>query len=362
MAVVRLEVTDFRNLASIQLEPITQGCNFLYGNNGSGKTSLLEAIYYLSLARSFRSSVMERVINHSADKFSLFAQVKTHFHHLIPIGVERHYSHEMKIRVSGKDTRSSAELARLVPVQLLNSQSFCLLDAPGFRRKYLDWGVFYQCQEFLPLWRQYERALRQRNAGLRSRLSRKELEGWTQELVQNALQMDQLRRNYLAHLFPLLLNTVSELLTIDDLKMRYQSGWSEGVDYQTMLNETIDRDFALGYTQHGPHRADLKITVKGSPAKDILSRGQQKLLVCAMILTQGALLHSSANRKPIYLVDDLPAELDLISRAKLMRQLAKQETQIFVTAVERDILNECLTDLATKVFHVEHGDITEVML
>lgn len=360
MAVIRLDIINFRNLRLVELAPLAPGFNFFYGNNGSGKTSLLEAIYYLSLARSFRSTVMERVIHHEADKFSIFAHTLTDAHCLIPVGIERYHTNEVKIRISGKDTRSPVELASMTPVQLLNSQSFSLLETPHFRRKYLDWGVFYCFPEFLRAWRQYERALKQRNAALRHPLSRDELAIWNQELVENAQKMDFLRRDYLDALFPLLHSTINELLAMENLKLIYQPGWNERVSFQTALEQSIDRDFALGYTQYGPHRADVKITVKGLPAKDILSRGQQKLLVCAMILTQGALLQSSVNRKPIYLVDDLPAELDTTSRAKLMALLAKQETQIFVTAVERDTLKECFTNLSMKVFHVEHGNITEV--
>ena len=225
----------------------------------------------------------------------------------MPIGVERHQTGDIKMRIDGKDIHSIAELASVTPVQLIDSHCHHLLDAgPSFRRKYLDWGIFYLNNDFLHLWRQFERALKQRNAALHGQLSKKELDSWTHELIEHATQLDQLRRDYVEYLIPLLKEAIAELLTLDSLEIRYQSGWDESVSYQEILTRSFAKDAHLGHTQFGPHKADLKITIKGVPAKDILSRGQQKLFVCAMILARGALLKRHANKTPIYLVDDLP--------------------------------------------------------
>jgi len=361
MPLTRLDIANFRNLTSIKLEPAFAGFNLLYGYNGSGKTSLLEAIYYLSLGRSFRSSLISRIIHHTADKFLIFAQTIINGDQAVSIGIERQLHGDVKIRIAGKDVYSTAELADLTPVQLINSHCYNLLDAgPVFRRKYLDWGVFYLNNNFLQVWRDLVQILKQRNAALRSQRPKKELDVWTQELITKATLLDQYRREYVLQLFPLLIKTVAELLPLSDLSISYQPGWNESTSYQDVLAASLDKDMQLGYTQFGPHRADLKITINKIIAKDILSRGQQKLFVCAMMLAQGALLYSCANKKPIYLIDDLPAELDIVSRTNLIALLSKQETQVFVTAVERESLGECLSMLPLKMFHVEHGNVTEV--
>lgn len=361
MPLIRLDVANFRNLTSIKLEPAFSGFNLIYGRNGSGKTSLLEAIYYLSLGRSFRSSLVGRIVQNAADKFLVFAQTIASEGQSISIGIERQLQGEIKIRIAGQDVYSTAALADLTPVQLINSQCYNLLDAgPVFRRKYLDWGVFYLNNDFLRVWRDFGQALKQRNSALRSQRPKKEIDAWTQELIVKGVLLDQLRREYTERLLPLLTQTAVELLPHSDIRVIYQSGWNEEVDYKDVLMASFDRDIQLGYTQFGPHRADLKITINKVIAKDILSRGQQKLFVCAMILAQGALLHSGANKKPIYLIDDLPAELDIVSRTNLIALLSKQETQIFVTAVERESLGECLSMFPLKMFHVEHGNVTEV--
>lgn len=355
-----LDISDFRNLVSVKMEPII-GFNYIMGPNGSGKTSLLEAIYYLSLGRSFRSSVLPRVIQKSAHKLSIFARLETQHGQTSLIGLERNVSGEIKIRVDGNDVYSIAELASIMPVQLIDSQCHHLIDGgPGFRRKYIDWGVFYLNNDFLRIWKRFQSALKQRNAGLRQQISHQGLAGWTQELVRSAEQLELSRQKYLAQLIPLLETTIAELLSLPDLKISYYPGWDASKDYHVILNETLESDFQLGYTQLGPHKADLKVTIRGVPAKDILSRGQQKLFVCGMILTQGILLQQYADTRPIYLIDDLPSELDKVSRANLIALLSKQNAQIFVTAVEYNSQSDVSKGVPFKMFHVEHGDVKEI--
>lgn len=361
MGLSLLDISEFRNLVSVKLHPVSEGFNFIYGKNGSGKTSLLEAIYYLSLGRSFRSSQVERVIRCSANKLSIFGHITTASAQSIPLGLERHIDGKVKFRISGEEVSSVAELASLIPVQLIDSHCHNLLDSgPIFRRKYLDFGLFYQTNDFLRIWRHYERALKQRNAALRNHASRKELDIWTRELINSAIQLDQLRCDYVDSIVPLLTRTLAELLPLPSLKIAYYKGWEHGNNYTEILLKTIDKDYQLGYTQCGPHKADLKIRINDIPAKDILSRGQQKLFVCAMILARGALLEGHINKAPIYLVDDLPSELDIASRSSLMGLLSRQKAQIFLTATEDRVWGDFLISNPRKMFHVEHGHVSEM--
>lgn len=359
MSLLRIDIAGFRNLSSAKIDPIHSGFNFFYGCNGSGKTSLLEAIYCLGRGRSFRSSSAHLIINHSAEKFSIFAQVQDKSHNKVPVGVERQRNGNLKVRISGQDSASSVELLELTPSLLINSSCFSLLDAgPLFRRKYLDWGAFYLATHFLPAWKMYMRVLKQRNAALRERRPKKEIDIWGVELVKSATLLDELRRDFIAKLLPILQSVLSQLIEIPELKLSYYPGWDENLTYQEAVAQWGDKDLFAGYTQLGPHRADFKITIKQIPAKDILSRGQQKLFICAMIVAQGAMLYECVNRRPIYLMDDLPSELDSDSRSQLMELLAKQHAQVFVTAVEREALvGSCRAPM--KMFHVEHGSVRE---
>lgn len=361
MSLLRLDITDFRNLVTAKIDPLPQGFNLFYGKNGSGKTSLLEAVYYLGRGRSFRSTSVNHIVNNMAEKFAIFAQIQTKSRQSsVPIGVERQRNGDLRIRIAGQENNSFAELLDLTPALLINSSCFDLLDGgPVFRRKYLDWGAFYLTNDFLRTWKMYERALKQRNEILRERGASKELAVWTAELVRCGLLLDGLRREFVSQLLPFLQNALAELVDLPDLKWSYYPGWEENLAYQEAIDQFQEKDRGMGYTQIGPHRADLKLFIKKTPVKDILSRGQQKLFICAMMVAQGALLHESVNRKPIYLIDDLPAELDSNSRVRLMELLTKQEAQVFLTAVEREALVASYGRVPIKMFHVEHGSVRE---
>lgn len=363
MGLAYLDISNFRNFISTRLKPTLNGFNFFYGVNGSGKTSFLEAIYYLSMGRSFRTSVANNVISHQTEKLSIFADFISKIGQNISIGIERHQTGEIKMRVNGQDVYSIAEIVQSIPVQLIDAHCHNLLEAgPSYRRKYLDWGIFYLNKDFLRIWRQFERALRQRNAALRQQIAPKEIESWTRELVENAEHLDRLRTEYINGLIPQLKNMIADLLpSMKKVEISYQAGWKaeEGGSYQEILNRYLDKDRQLGYTQWGPHKADLKIMINEASAKAILSKGQQKLFVCAMILARGVLLQSYGNIKPIYLIDDLPAELDLPNRWKLIDLLSRQETQVFVTAIERENGDD-FQSYPTKMFHVEQGEMKEI--
>lgn len=363
MPINSLRIKDFRNLQQIELVPCSPGLNIIYGNNGSGKTSLLETIYYLGLGRSFRSSTAMRLIRSETDRFNLFAHILSDNERRIPIGIERELNGATRLRIAEKDISQITELAYLLPIRLINSQSHNVFEAgPVFRRKFLDWGLFYQSDNFLPCWRNYERVLKQRNAVLRDRLSKRELDPWTDELVRYGLEFDTLRRAYVEALTPYILEIAETLLPISNLEICYQPGWSENRDFSAVLADHYQEELRAGYTLYGPHRADLDIKIKGVSAKHFLSRGQQKLLICAMILSQGKLVAKYANKGLIYLVDDLPSELDLQSRQQLISLLSNQRSQIFITAIESDTISDFLTknsDQPMKVFHVEHGNVVE---
>lgn len=369
MPIHSCRITDFRNIPSVELNPSTQGLNILSGENGSGKTNLLEALYYLSVAKSFRQASSRCLIRHGEREFALFADVtnqharQTEIHRRI--GMQRATIGGFKLRVGDVSLTSMTELAYLLPMRVIHSQSHHFFElGPVFRRKYLDWGLFYHHKTFLGCWQHYMRMLKQRNAALRQQRPRHEIEIWTAELLRYGLEFDALRRQYVADLAPLIINLAQELLSIESLQISYEPGFESKDNFAMSLKQTYVEDRRLGYTQLGPHKADITIAHQGRPVKHTLSRGQQKLLICAMIIAQGQLLTIQNELAPIYLVDDLPAELDKNSRKKLLTVLSKQGTQIFMTAIEDKAIREEIDLLVyrkpVKVFHVEHGRVRDI--
>lgn len=360
MALTQLQVTGVRNLHPVTLSPSPR-INVLFGANGSGKTSLLEAIHLLGLARSFRSTRLHPVIQHQQSECWVFGQLRLEDERPCKLGIARSREGDLQIRVDGQTLRSAAELAQILPVQLINPDSFRLLEgAPKIRRQFLDWGVFHVEPRFLGSWQRLQKALRQRNSWLRhGRLSGPEQAAWDRELCLASEELDGYRRAYIQALKPVFEQTLSELLALPDLTLSYYRGWDKERDLQEVLTQSLVRDQQLGHTQAGPQRADLRVRLAGHNATDILSRGQQKLVVCALRIAQGHLLNQARQGRCIYLVDDLPSELDEQHRRALCRLLDDLHCQVFITCVDQDLLEGgWRQDTPVALFHVEQGRIT----
>lgn len=357
MSLTFLSLTNFRNISTAKLDFDAQGLNIISGINGSGKTSILEAIYFLSMGKSFRTPKTPHLIQQNQAQFNLISQALTENAFQLSIGMER-------TRVGSSNTRlnnanaSVSEVASHLPIRIINSQSHELIeDGPEGRRKFMDWGLFYQDEAFLACWQTYTRALKQRNACLQSRKSKEETHVWTEKLCDAAQLLDMMRNNYLIVFAPHFIEIAKQLLPDFKFQLSYYSGWRKPT-FAEELAANYGADLQAGFTQSGPHRADLNVSVDGDLAKYNLSRGQQKLLVCAMILAQGRLLNQSKNRRLIYLLDDVPAELDAGSLRRLMDLLLQQPMQLFVSAIDASVItNLNQYQRSMKVFHVEHGEV-----
>jgi DNA replication and repair protein RecF len=363
MPITLLRLANFRNIAYAELKPLANGLNVIEGKNGSGKTSLLEAIFYLSMGKSFRSTQAKRLIRHGHAKLTLFAQLKAAHDAIVSLGLERTMQSELALRIGEKPAQSISELAEFLPIRLFDLHSHSLLEgSPSFRRHYLNWGLFYQEPTFLNLWRVFNQVLKQRNQALRLRQSYTETDSWSQSLIVHSERLQQLHKAYIEQLLPILSPMVAELLPGKTFNIHYLSGWPDKQDYSSVLAQHLTDDYQHGYTQYGLHRFDLEILIDDIPAKHVLSRGQQKLLICAMIMAQGELLTTTSPRGLVYLLDDLPAELDVQNRQKLIAVLTKQKNiQIFITAIARELVldKDQPLGIPVKVFHVEHGQFDE---
>ncbi len=358
MKFTRLEVKNFRNLSNILLD-LNSGINILYGDNGSGKTSLLEAIYFLGLGRSFRSQLLRYIITHNHDNLVIFARIQDQGESTIPIGIERSLNGFSRIRIAEQNINTHAELTKLLPLQLINARSYRWLEAgPKYRRQFIDWGVFHVEHSFLPYWQKMQRALKQRNTMLKQRLDQKQLALWDKEFIESSNILHNLRQKYIAALIPQFSELIGVLLNKTNINLEYHPGWNTEQPLQKQLEKNLFHDAQLGYTSIGPQKADLRFKVNSIPAQDVLSRGQRKLLICALQLAQGLLLQQRTGKNCIYLIDDLPAELDIKHRQHITDVLLNINAQVFVTGVNREDLNNLSINKNIQMFHVKHGEIT----
>lgn len=359
MRLTQLQIQNFRNLENALLTPVN-GVNLILGDNASGKTSLLEAIYYLSHIRSFRTPYVADLILRESPYLQLVAHIESPTKQTIPLGIRRSRN-KSEIRINKQPIKRVSDIAAQFPVLAIHPDSYKLITgSPSERRQYLDWGVFHVEHGFFTSWQRFKKALLQRNAALKAKQKFELCQLWNTEIDNTANYIDQLRTQYFEKLTPYLNQLIQQFFIDDTVAIEYKRGWPKDKSLLTLMDENIQKERMKGYTHYGPHRAEVTIRVNGQSAQTCISRGQQKTLVALMRLAQ-AMQFSAATDKPcVLLYDDLAAELDANHRKLILSVLAKMNIQLFLTAIEESQID--LTAWETKKkFHVEHGQLKDLI-
>ena len=314
MALASLRVEGLRCLAPTELA-FAPHVSLIHGANGSGKTSLLESIFLTGRGRSFRTRHTEQLIARGAERLLVFGQTtepgRAVGHR---IGFEYHRDESYTARLDGRDVQTLAELPGAFFVEVIDPEVHRLIEgAPGERRRWLDWGVFHVEHEFLGHWLRYSRALRQRNAALKSG---QDPRPWDAEMVSQGVEIARLRGEWFDSVRPFWLEAVQRLCGLP-VEMSYFRGWAADREFSEVLQTGVARDRERGSTGSGPHRADVHLKLQGKAAKETLSRGQQKLVASAMVLALLQRLRTLQPFPPTLLLDDPAAELDTERLARL---------------------------------------------
>ena len=356
MTVSRLQVHHWRNLQPLSLEP-SPGLNILVGDNGSGKTSLLEAIYLLGVGRSFRTLKAKRLIQDGQQSTTIFAATGSGH----ALGIQKNSDGTTSARLNGSGASRLSALAHLLPVQLFDPRSLDVLSGPSLpRRQLLDWGVFHVEHSLVDQWARASRALQQRNSLLKSaKIPDDLLLAWELELADASEQIHAARKRFMDSWQPFLVAAMSRLLEGFNIQVGYQPGWDADVPLLVLLKEARVKDAERGFTQLGYHRADIRIRADGVLAEERLSRGQLKLCVCAIKLSLVERLRL-AGARPVLLFDDLASELDQTSRRLMMQWIEEMNLQTWLTTIELDQLDDFCGQMPRQVFHVKQGNITPV--
>jgi DNA replication and repair protein RecF len=259
-----------------------------------------------------------------------------------------------EIRVAGQRAKGFAAVAHLLPVRVIDPEVHRLLeDGSRLRRRFLDWGVFHVEPRFVEAWRRYQAALQQRNAAIKSKASKKEVASWDRELLESGAFVAQARKHYLDEIDPFVA-PITQTLLGTAVELRNRQGWTESQTFEEALAAAWQRDQRYGVTTVGPHRADFVAMADGVPAKQRVSRGQQKLLVAALMLAQLRHRHRDSDERALLLLDDPAAELDVDNLGKLMEQVSQTPAQLIVTSTQETSLE---LFRPRKKFHVKHGQI-----
>ena len=360
MFIKTLKIDNFRNISSMMLS-FSRKFNAFSGDNAAGKTSLLEAIYVLATAKSFRTTHQEVMISVGLSEFTLFSEVFDELS-VIPVGFQRNKMGVSRIHLNGESIKSIAEVSQLLPVLFIGSDSHrILMDGPKVRRQFLDWGLFHTEPAFLPCWRSYQKLLTHRNAALKVRVSREEMTVWNTELALVGEQLNRMRREYVDSFLPYFQDILRVFFKDSVIAASYFSGWGAEIPLLDSLSNQLSREFQVGHTLSGPHRADLILMIDKLSAEEVLSQGQQKLLSYALRLAQGIHFKALTGKAPVFLIDDLPSELDIENQERVTRILQSLESQVFITGIyERDLERILESDSENRMFHVKHGAIEVV--
>ena len=359
MSIEQLVVSDFRNLRYGKYE-LDKHCNFVIGDNGSGKSSFLEAIFYLAHGKSFRTNRVDSIVCHEKDQVVVSAKDETD----VRLGIRKNFvTGDTEIKVNDERCNRLSDLAKNIAVQIVTPESFKLFfGGPKERRKFFELGLFHVKHEFSETWRQFNRVLKQRNACLRMQADGSTLNYWTQLFCQMSEQISNFRQEYV----DLLTEELNDWLTIllpnvsRETSVQYYQGWLAKKSLSEILVENETRERKQGFSLYGAQKFDVRFTVNGHPIENQLSRGQQKLFLLALTLAQTKAIEKVKQVKPILLIDDVGAELDDNSRRLLASAFERVESQIIITAIEEKVLAELTpTNNKFKMFHVEHGKLSE---
>ena len=363
MHITQIRLESFRNFSSVVFSP-HKNLNIIYGDNGAGKSSLLEAIHVLGFGRSFRTSKPDTFINEQTTVASGFCVFESD-NLQTKLGFSRSRPEGYTFSVNGDKTKKIADIARMLPVQIFTPQSSDLILGPPLgRRRYIDWLLFHVEQQFQNFNGRYNNCLSQRNALLKQfdytqAAEFRKQDVWLKLLADLGESMSAMREVYISRLNSEISALYAKFSPELKVVLRYNNGWDKNCSLIDSLSNKVERDLFKGATSSGPHKADLQFFVNDKNAAEFMSRGQLRLLVSVLLFAEVKILKELTNKPSIFLIDDISAELDESTREKFISTVLAQDTQVFVTAIEINQLSFIQNYNNKKVFHVKQNHVIE---
>ena len=324
-----LQLRDFRCFEAFRLE-VGPGYNFFIGQNGQGKTSILEAACVLLRLQSQRSSTLAPAVRFGQKAFAVAGRIENHT-------LDFRYSVlRRKVALDQVEQRTLGEYLRLARVvSFANTDIELVRGTSDARRRYLDFLAAQIEPLYRPTLRAYDRALRSRNALLKSGQPRpREIAAYNAPLIEHGIKLMTIRARLSERLAPLAAAAHRQISGVDEvLDLRFAAGAAE--DFARDLAESQSRESRLRQTVVGPHRDDIELAVQGKPAQQFASEGQQRTLALALKIAQAQVFAIEEGSPPLLLIDDIFGELDPARRNALL-QCLPADAQKLVTATTID--------------------------
>jgi DNA replication and repair protein RecF len=364
----KLSVRNYRNHTETDIH-FQPDINILYGNNGEGKTNILEAIYYLASGRSYIGSRDSELIQWGASSFSIRGEVERK-NNKAEYDVSYSECGQKKIRVNKKDIQKLSELIGQFFAVVFSPETLKIIQgAPQDRRKYIDFAASQSSSQFLHYLQMYYKILTQRNELLKTTMSQKDfndsLTVWDQQLIESGSEVVKRRMDFIQELDTVVAPIHYEISNqTEKAKIKYQSSLGEVSSlskaeirelFSKELKKTSRVERFRGYTLVGPHRDDIKVFSNGNDLHKFGSQGQQRTATLSLKLGEVRLLHQETGEKPILLLDDVMSELD-DGRRMLLLQMISNTYQTIITSTNLNPFNS-VEQQRMSVFKVVAGDV-----
>lgn len=360
-----LSLANYKNILQSDLEFVPK-VNCILGNNGEGKTNLLDAIYYLSYCKGYINGIDSQNINHEEEYFVLSGEYERNDStEKIYCGLQRKRSKQFK-RNKKKYSKLSEHIGLLPLVMVSPLDSKLLLDGSEERRKYIDSVISQFDKQYLGTLIAYNRLLTQRNIylkqGYSAHFDSELIMVWDEQLNKLGTEIFLKREEFVGELIPVFQKYYSFISgEREEVMLSFKSNFHDG-NYLFQLRDSLQRDLALGYTTKGIHKDDLKFMLGNFPIKRLGSQGQQKTYLTALKFAQFDFISKRGGVTPILLLDDIFDKLDSKRVQKIVELVSGEEFgQIFISDTNREHLYNILKEIGKKhkVFAVDNGVIEE---
>lgn len=366
-----IKVRDFRNIESAEVG-FCEGVNILSGENAQGKTNLLEAIFYASVCRSFRSAYTAQMIRFGADSADISLDFRDRKRDQ-NIHVKIFQDKQRLVEKNGVRAEKLSDIVGSFRAVLFCPEHLSLIkDGPAGRRAYLDMAISRMYPMYIHSLQKYNHALKQRNALLKSAHSDRvafdgTVELWSMQLAHEAAVISDMRLSFIRRAEVYISKFFNEMTGGEEVPKVIYHG-SAGIDeseysnrakteekYMSLLMSSHEREIFAGATLWGTHKDDLDISLNGKSARIYASQGQQRSLALAMKLAEGEICREEFGDYPVFLFDDVLSELDSTRRDYLINRM--RDKQVIITTCEPDALKVALGGVKIRV---ENGKYTQI--
>ena len=367
MYLEKLQLLNFKNYEEAELDLYSE-INCFLGNNGQGKTNLLDAIYYLAFSKSFFNPIDSQLIRGEEAFMTLTGTFfREEEQEKIYVGLKK--GQKKRVKRNKKVYERIADHIGLIPLVMTSpSDSLLIIEGSEIRRKFLDLIISQYDRRYLDDLIQYNKALSQRNRLLKKfmeirRFDEESLVIWDEQLIKYGEPVSEARNKFIVDFVPLFQKQYQFISgNKERVELEYSSHLNETTFKESLLNNR-DRDRRLTYTSSGVHKDDLGFNLGDKPLKKFGSQGQQKTYLLSLKLAQAEFLKNHKKITPILLLDDIYDKLDEDRVAKLMEVVQKDWFgQVFITDTHIDRLPNLFTSLkiAYKAFAIEKGEVKDV--